>query len=73
LESKWLRRVAIVVIAAFLLGTLFVNVTALRVGAPWVGQNYWHQPIDTYGQFIVLVFVMGFGIYWLFRNRNWWL
>jgi hypothetical protein len=38
------------------------NLTALRNGDPWIGRNYWNQPIDTWGQFIVLVVVTVFGI-----------
>jgi hypothetical protein len=73
MRSKWFRRVAIGVCAIFLLGTLAANLLALRVGLPWVGRNYWHQPIDTWGQLIVLLFLIGFGGFWLVRNRDWWL
>ena len=73
MRTKWFRRVAIVVCSVFLLGTLTANLLALRAGSPWVGRNYWNQPIDTWGQLIVLVVLIGFGAMWLARNRNWWL
>jgi hypothetical protein len=73
MRSKWFRRVAIGVCAILLLGTLAANLLALRAGSPWVGRNYWHQPIDTWGQLIVLIFLVGFGAFWLARNREWWL
>jgi heme A synthase len=72
-RSKWLRRAAIAVFAVFLLGALVANLLAIHAGSPWVGRNYWRQPIDTWGQLIVLLFLIGFGGYWLARHRDWWL
>ncbi len=72
-ENKWFRRASIVVLSLLLLTVWLRNLMALSNGDVWIGRNYWNQPIDTWGQLIVLIFVTAFGIYWLVRNRRWWL
>jgi hypothetical protein len=72
-ENKVFRRVSIAVGALLLLTVWLRNLVALSNGDVWIGRNYWNQPIDTWGQLIVLVFVTAFGAYWLVRNRRWWL
>jgi hypothetical protein len=72
-DSKWFRRVSILVMTIFLVCAWTVNLMALAKRAPWVGKNHWNQPIDTWGQFIVLAFVTTFGAFWLVRNHRWWL
>lgn len=72
-NSKWFRRAAILVVTFGLFSLWTVNLIALFDHVPWVGSNYWNQPIDTWGQFIVLFFLTAFGAYWLVRNYRWWL
>jgi hypothetical protein len=72
-NNKWFRRVGIVVTALLLVSVWAVNLLALVNHVPWVGVNYWNQPIDTWGQLIVLICVTAFGAYWLVRNHRWWL
>jgi hypothetical protein len=73
LNSKWFRRCIVLVVGLGVVGLLFVNLLALHAGRVWIGRNYWGQPIDTWGQFIVLASLVGFGGYWLIRNWRWWL
>lgn len=72
-DNKWFRRASIVVLVLLLLTVWFGNLEALSKGDVWIGRNYWNQPIDTWGQLIVLIVVTAFGAYWLVRNRRWWL
>jgi len=72
-KNKWLRRASIGVLALLLLTVWLGNLMALSDGDVWIGRSYRNQPIDTWGQLIVLIFVTAFGIYWLVRNRRWWL
>ena len=73
MNSKWFRRLSIVVLGTLLGGTLFVSVLAMGSGRLWAGENYWHQPIPALLQFVVVSFLIGFGLYWLARNWRWWL
>lgn len=72
-DNKVFRRTGIVVLALLLLTLWLRNLMALTNGDVWVGRNYWNQPVDTWGQLIVLIAVTGFGVVWLVRNYRWWL
>jgi hypothetical protein len=71
--NKSFRRAGIFVMAVLLVSAWAGNILSLTNGDPWVGRNYWNQPIDTAGQLIVLLFVTVFGAVWLVRNYRWWL
>lgn len=73
LNSKWFRRCVVGVIGLGLAGMLAANLFALNAGRVFVGRNYWNQPIDAWGQLLVLIALVGFGGYWLIRNWRWWI
>lgn len=70
---KWIMRIGIVALAAMLLSAWVINITALIRHAPWVARNYWNQPIDTYGQLIVLIVLSAFAPILLVKYHRWWL
>lgn len=73
MRNKWFRRAAILIFTVFLAGTLAIDFLGIQQKRAWVGVNYWGQPIDAYGQFVVMLLVALFGAIWLIRHRDWWL
>lgn len=72
-ESKWFRRVCLVVAALVLLSAWLGALNALHAGEVWVGRNAWHLPLDTWGQLIALAVITALAVYQLARNHRWWL
>ena len=73
MRSKWVRRVAIVLLAFLIVGTLWADFGAVGLGMIWGGENYWHQPIPLILRIVVFSFIGVFGVYWLARYWRWWI
>ena len=72
-KSKWLRCVGIALLTLLLISSWLGNIAALANNKIWVGRNYWNEPIDTWGQSLILLFLTVYGAYFLVNNRHWWL